>query len=266
MRNANRLAQCGGIKDLRNFSRSGTTGGVENRLNFKRNIIGSSGICKSRPFAGQKAIHFNYQAGFSLVELLLAMGISLVILIAIYSVFTITSKNSTTQNATASAQQSLRTSIGLMARDIRAAGLDPLDSDNFGFVEATRTKIRFTADSIDTVTDEFNGTVDAARLEQITYEFQDAQDQIMQTLYEGTGSPSQAPLIRNIDNVQFAYLDADNADLIDATLTPPQVPADDLINIRTVEIQITVAEPAGIEGSVSRALTRRVECRNMAFN
>ena len=194
------------------------------------------------------------------------MGISTFILIAIYSVFTITSKNFTTQNATASAQQSLRTAIGLMARDIRAAGLDPLDSDNFGFVEATRTKIRITADSIDGGTDEFNGTVDETNFEQITYEFQDDQDQIVQTLYEGTASENPAPLISNIDNVQFRYLDADNSDLIDSDLTPPQVPEDELINIRTVEIQITVEEPAGIDEPVSRTLTRRVECRNMAFN
>jgi hypothetical protein len=93
-----------------------------------------------------------------------------------------------------------------------------------------------------------------------------AQDQIVQTLYEGTASENPAPLISNIDNVQFRYLDADDADLIDSLLTPPRVPADDLINIRTVEIQITVAEPAGIDEPVSRTLTRRVECRNMAFN
>jgi Tfp pilus assembly protein PilW len=221
-------------------------------------------VCKSRVFLGQKAIHFNSKTGFSLVELLLAMGISLLILIAIYSVFTITSKNFTTQNATASAQQSLRTAIGLMARDIRAAGLDPVDSDNFGVEYAARNKIRVTADSIDSGTDEFNGTVDETNFERITYEFQGSQ--IVQTLYEGTASQNPAPLISNIDNVQFSYLDADNEDLIDASLTPPQVPADELIDIRTVEIQITVAEPAGIEGSVSRTLTRRVECRNMAFN
>ena len=194
------------------------------------------------------------------------MGISTFILIAIYSVFTITSKNFTTQNATASAQQSLRTAIGLMARDIRAAGLDPLDSDNFGFVEATRTKIRITADSIDGGTDEFNGTVDETNFEQITYEFQDDQDQIVQTLYEGTASENPAPLISNIDNVQFRYLDADNSDLIDSDLTPPQVPEDELIDIRTVEIQITVEAPAGINEPINRTLTRRVECRNMAFN
>ena len=182
------------------------------------------------------------------------------ILIAIYSVFTITSKNFTTQNATASAQQSLRTAIGLMARDIRAAGLDPIDSDNFGFEHATRTKIGITADSIDG-TGEFNGTVDDTNFERITYEFKD--NQIEQTLYGDTDSA--APLISNIDDVQFSYLAADNSDLIDSG-SPPQVPADELIDIRTVEIQITVAQPAGIDAPVSRTLTRRVECRNMAFN
>jgi type II secretory pathway pseudopilin PulG len=219
---------------------------------------------KKRQFVGQKAIHFYSKTGFSLVELILAMGISTVILIAIYSVFTITSKNFTTQNATASAQQSLRTAISLMARDIRAAGLDPLDSDNFGFEYAAGNKIRITADSIDSDTDEFNGTVDETNFERITYEFQG--NQIVQTLYEGTASENPAPLISNIDNVQFRYLDADNSDLIDSDLTPPQVPADELIDIRTVEIQITVEEPAGIDEPVSRTLTRRVECRNMAFN
>jgi type II secretory pathway pseudopilin PulG len=221
-------------------------------------------LSKNRQFVGQKAIHFYSKTGFSLVELILAMGISTVILIAIYSVFTITSKNFTTQNATASAQQSLRTAIGLMARDIRAAGLDPLDSDNFGFEYAAGNKIRITADSIDSDTGEFNGTVDETNFERITYEFQG--NQIVQTLYEGTASENPAPLISNIDNVQFRYLDADNSDLIDSDLTPPQVPADELIDIRTVEIEITVAEPAGINEPINRTLTRRVECRNMAFN
>lgn len=192
------------------------------------------------------------------------MGISTLILIAIYSVFTITSKNFTTQNATASAQQSLRVAIGLMARDIRAAGLDPIDTDSFGVEHATRTKIRITADSIDSGTGEFNGTVDETNFERITYEFQG--NQIVQTLYEGTASANPAPLISNINNVQFSYLAADNSDLIDNGLSPPQVPADELINIRTVEIQITIAEPAGINEPISRTLTRRVECRNMAFN
>jgi hypothetical protein len=106
--------------------------------------------------------------------------------------------------------------------------------------------------------------VDEANFEQITYAFQD--NQIMQTLYEGTASVNQAPLISNINHVEFTYFNADNMDLIDYGLVPPQVPADDLVDIRTVEIEITVEEPAGLDEPVSRTLTRRVECRNMAFN
>ena len=205
---------------------------------------------------------FYSKSGFSLVELVLAMGISTLILIGIYSVFSITGKNFTTQNATATAQQSLRAAIGLMARDIRATGLDPTDTDNFGFEYTASTKIQITADSIDSGTGEFNGTVDDTNFERITYEFQG--NQIVQTLYGDTATA--APLISNINNVQFTYLDANNSDLIDYGLSPAQVPTDELINIRTVEIQITVEQPAGIDEPVSRTLTRRVECRNMAFN
>ena len=188
----------------------------------------------------------------------------MVVLFGIYQVFSITSKNFTTQNVAANVQQSLRTAIGLMARDIRAAGLDPIDTDNFGFEYAASSKIRVTADSIDSGSGEFNGTVDDTNFERITYEFQG--NQIVQTLYEGTASQDLASLIGNIESVQFAYFDTDNNDLIDYGLVPPQVPNDELTDIRTVEIEITVQEPAGIDEPVSRTLTRRVECRNMAFN
>lgn len=188
----------------------------------------------------------------------------MVILLAIYQVFTITSKNFTTQNVAANAQQSLRTAIGLMARDIRGAGLDPADTDNFGIEHAAGTKIRITADSIDSGLGDFNGDVDEANFERITYEFQS--NQIVQILYEGTASQNPAQLIGNINNLQFAYFDTNNNDLIDYGLSPPQVPADNLDRISTVEISITVEEPAGNDEPITRTLTRRVECRNMAFN
>jgi hypothetical protein len=54
--------------------------------------------------------------------------------------------------------------------------------------------------------------------------------------------------------------------LIDTSLSPPRVPDDKLADIRTVEILVTHEEPAGRDGMVSRTLTRRVECRNLAFN
>jgi type II secretory pathway pseudopilin PulG len=197
--------------------------------------------------------------GFSLVELLMALATSMIVLAAIYSVFTITNKNMTTQNVTANVQQSLRTAIGLMARDIRLAGLDPVDTDNFGIEEASQTKIRFTQDSIDPGISDFNGVVDETNFEQITYDLDLEHHQILQTLYETGASPNSAVLISNIkDPSSFTYLDADGNDLGN--------PVVDLDRIRTVVISITVEEPAGRNEPVSRTLTRKVECRNRGFN
>jgi prepilin-type N-terminal cleavage/methylation domain-containing protein len=203
----------------------------------------------------------NNHRGFTLVEMVMVLAISTIVLAAMYSVFTIANKNFTTQNAAANVQQNLRSAIGLMARDIRHAGLDPSDSDNFGIAYASQSKIRFTKDS-----DAFNGIVDEANWEEITYDFQG--NQIMQTLYETvtTSTADTAALISNITNLSFAYFDVDNTALIDLGLSPPRVPDDKLTDIRTVEILVTHQEPAGRDKMVSRTLTRRVECRNLTFN
>jgi type IV pilus assembly protein PilW len=192
--------------------------------------------------------------------MVMVLAISTIVLAAMYSVFTIANKNFTTQNAAANVQQNLRSAIGLMARDIRVAGLDPTGSDNFGITYASQTKIRFTLDSIDSGSGDFNGIVDEANFEEITYGFQG--NQVMQTLYETVTSSTAdaAALISNIKEVKFKYYDSANNDLGDP------VPADQLENIRNVEILVTHEEPAGREGMVSRTLTRRVECRNLAFN
>lgn len=206
----------------------------------------------------------NYR-GFTLVEMVMVLAISTIVLAAMYSVFTIANKNFTTQNAAANVQQNLRSAIGLMARDIRLAGLDPSGSDNFGIAYAAQTKIRFTIDST-SGSSNFNGIVDEANWEEITYDFQG--NQVMQTLYETvtTSTADTAALISNITNLNFAYFDAENTNLIDLGLSPPRVPDDKLADIRTIEILVTHQEPAGRDGMVSRTLTRQVECRNLAFN
>lgn len=204
----------------------------------------------------------NNLRGFTLVEMVLALAISTIVLAAVYSVFTIANKNFTTQNAAAQVQQNLRSAIRLMARDIRHAGLDPSGSDNFGITHASASTIRFTMDS--EIGGVFNGIVDEANWEEITYDFQG--DQIIQTLYQTvtTSTADTAALISNITNLNFAYFNADNIDLIDPGLG--RVPDDELADIRTVEISVTHWEPAGRDKRVSRTLRRRVECRNLTFD
>jgi len=81
----------------------------------------------------------------------------------------------------------------LMLHDIRAAGLDPTASGNFGIELAEAEKLRFTSDSIDAGLNDFNGILDDTNSERITYVLQGTR--LNQILYETTDSETSASLI-----------------------------------------------------------------------
>ena len=195
--------------------------------------------------------------GFSLNELLVAMAIMSVVSSAIFGVFSISGRSYTTQSVTADVQQSVRSAMELMLQDIRAAGLDPTASGNFGIELAEAEKLRFSSDSIDTGLNDFNGILDDTNSERITYVRQSTR--LNQILYETTDSESSAPLISDVQNIKFTYFDADGNDL------GSPVSAAQLSDIRTINVSITVEEPAGRNGPVRRTLTNGVKCRNMGL-
>lgn len=185
--------------------------------------------------------------GFSLIEIMVAIAIMSILSIAMMKTYTGFTRVYTTQEVAAGVQQDLRASLNIMTQDIRMAGFDPTDSDNFGVEVATATNIRITSDT------DMDGAVDDSGFERITYNFDAGTNQLQQILYETTGSESTQPVVDNVTNVTFTYLDEDNN--ITATLA----------DIRTVTISMTIDEPAGRGGTVSRTLSTRVRCRNLGF-
>ena len=185
--------------------------------------------------------------GFSLIEIMVAIAIMSILSIAMMKTYTGFTRVYTTQEVAAGVQQDLRAALNIMTQDIRMAGFDPTDSDNFGVEVATATNIRITSDT------DMNGVVDVSNFERITYNFDAGNNQLEQILYETTGSESAQPVVDNVTNVAFTYLDEDNN--ITATLA----------DIRTVTISMTIDEPAGRGGTVSRTLSTRVQCRNLGF-
>ena len=192
--------------------------------------------------------------GFTLIELLVALAIMSIVSGAIYGVFSISSRSYTTQGVTADVQQSVRAAMEVMLQDIRTAGLDPTASGNFGIELAGAAKLRFTSDSIDAGLGDFNGVLDDTNSERITYVLQGIE--LNQILYETTASENSQPLISDMQNLTFTYFDADGNDL------GSPVPPLQLADIRTINVSITVEEPAGRDAPVSRTLTKRVKCRN----
>ena len=195
--------------------------------------------------------------GFTLIELLISLVIISIVSVAVYGVFSLSSRSYTTQAVSADVQQSIRAAAEIMLQDIRTAGLDPRSSGNFSIELAETTKFRFTSDSIDTGSGEFNGILEDINSERITYVLQGTE--LNQILYETTGSEISYPLISDVQNLTFTYFDSVGNDL------GSPVPSLQLGDIRTITVSITVQESAGRDEPVSRTLTKQVKCRNLGL-
>lgn len=86
------------------------------------------------------------QAGFTLVELLIAMFVSGLIMSAVMTVYTAQSKSYAKHDDIAGIQQNLRGALAVLSSEIRMAGCDPTEKKAAGILTATKTQLRFTRD------------------------------------------------------------------------------------------------------------------------
>lgn len=205
----------------------------------------------------------NDRAGFTLIEVLIALLIAGLAAGSIYGVFISSNRSYRTQENVTDAQQRVRVGMEMMVRDIRMAGLDPaggatdgIDGSGAGFKEATSTKIRFTADR------DINGAIDdqgssaTKNQERITYLLESGS--LKRILYEGhaTGESTQT-LFGNVSGLTFSYEDADGN-----SIAAP-VSAANLGSIRTVIIGLTCQGTDAMGNTFSRTLRAKVSCRNL---
>lgn len=201
--------------------------------------------------------------GFTLIEILVAMIIFGIALTAIYSVLTSVRKSSTMNEVNAKIMENLRTSIGLIEHDIRMAGLDRYNSANAGIQWQpdipNNKKLHFTADldmdGLIDVADDSDG-IQEADLERITYIYDPAGKKIEQCLSDGTTHCDV--VAENVENFEFTYFDENEAVIV-------PVDEESSRKIRAVEITMTISEPAGIAGPITRSLTKHVFCRNLTM-
>jgi Tfp pilus assembly protein PilW len=208
--------------------------------------------------------------GFTVVELLVALGMTAVVFGLIVSFFANMSRSTTTQNAAAAAQQSARAGVDFMAQELRLAGLDPLKSAGAGIEEISPagTKIRFTFDSCDLPVGHSgtcenpvpDGKVDG-KGERVTYAYDAGSRVLRRYLYEGTASEAWTALLEQVEPNPgnfplFKFLDKDGGEITDNNKCG---------DIRTVLITLTVQEPAGRLKAVKRTYSSRVRLRNIGL-
>jgi prepilin-type N-terminal cleavage/methylation domain-containing protein len=213
----------------------------------------------------RRLVNINTNA-FTIIEVLMAMVIVGVVIGAIYAVFVSSNRSYHTQDSVVEAQQRVRVGIDFMVRDIRMAGFaplgsatdaHPLDSDGAGIKEATSSKIRFTSDI------DVNGVIDNPKnQERVTYEYDSDNERLRRCIYEGFYEEgklkeSWQTLIEKVSALQFTYLRAGGDPLGDP------VAADDLADISTVVISMTVEGEGATGQTITRSLNTRVSCRNL---
>jgi len=221
------------------------------------------------------SLRFSNQ-GFTIIELLIALVVSLLAMAAIYSTFLTQFKSYQVQEETAEMQQNIRAAMFYMQREIRMSGSNPFDStpfSSFGFITANANSINFTEDinggALGTPPDGAI-TATAAASENITYNLD-----VNRNLVRTVGGVGQV-VAQNIDWLDFVYLDGTGA------------PTATLADIRSVEITIVARTDDPLlygttnnnvyrnqQGTASfvapndnfsrRRLTTLIHCRNLAL-
>lgn len=174
------------------------------------------------------AIRPEQESGFTLVELIVAMVITGIITLAIYSAHTIQQRVYLVQEQVTEMQQNIRAGLHMMKQELRMAGYDPSHTANAGVTVASVSQVGFTQDL-----DEDGGLLTVPG-ETVSYRLNGDGDGDgivdgggVSTLGRTTGAGVVfQPVAENIQAVEFRYLDSAGA--------VTAVPAD----IRSVQISI----------------------------
>jgi len=194
-----------------------------------------------------------HERGFTLVELLIAMTISLLVMSAIYSTFRSQTRAWVAGQEIANMQQNLRAGMYYLEHSIRMAGYDPQNSKGFGFVSNLPPPYEdrgATTDGDDIAfTIDFNGnkSIETNSNEQVAYRRNPLTNQL--EVLDITNGGTWTTVAQNISSLAFTYWDENGV----VTTNPA--------DIRIVQITLT-AQSSRASVTSTRSITSRVRCRN----
>jgi len=168
-------------------------------------------------------VKINNQSGFTLMELMVALGISIILLASMVMAFTGQSRSYNTQQEITVLQEDIRAGLSLMTSEIRMAGYDPEGKADAKILFADANMFHFSLD--------INGDGDTEdENEDISY-IRNANGTLERHTVIPPSPDDVQPIAENTENLAFEYL----VDLDPVTWT--QVPAD-LKKIRAVKISV----------------------------
>ena len=143
--------------------------------------------------------------GFTLIELMVAIGLSVVVGAFVFNVYSSQNESYVIQDRVVEMQQNLRSGIDIMAREIRMCGYDPTGLADAAILVADDDRIRITMDSNE------DGAIGAPE-EEIEYLLVAGGGDIPALHRNDINGVGSQPLAMNIVAVGFAYAVDGNAD------------------------------------------------------
>ena len=207
--------------------------------------------------------------GFTLVELMIAMGVGGVVLTGVYSAYVSQAKLHNTQELTADMQSNLRTALELLQMDLRLAGSDISTRADAGFLVAAPNCVSFTMDikggeedgrdndgdglvneGSNNLDDDGDGLTDEAdEAEWYDGDTSDKNEKIIWFLDGTTLKRNNLHVAQNVQQLNLVYFDQDGNRLNDDGLGSV---THNIEEIRSVQVTLI-----GSAGGVERPMTYR---------
>lgn len=225
------------------------------------------------------SLDFNKRnAGFTLVELLVAMTLGLVVLGGILQMFVRQHRTNAVQQQVTYAQQNVRAAMDLMVREIRGSGYNPTNADGFeGILAASATYVRIQSDlNADGDTDDSASSKRTAPdledpHEDVTYKFDKKKLVLRRGVRKDPTKGKQPPtMIRNVTDLRLGYELWDSTTGTVVMLDPPAEPLtqEQRSKVRAVIIRLAVRtekRDPDTRQFHNRQLATRVRIRNIGF-
>lgn len=181
-------------------------------------------------------------AGFTLVELMVAMAVTFIVSAAIYAVYLSQTRTQVTHEVYLQLQEGLRGAMMIMENEMRTAGTDPIGTAGAEIIIAEADEFRFTRDitgGLINGRESYDGNINDP-IEDVRYMIHPVDGFLGRELGGAEDDDELIPILENVDALNFVYLDRDG------------LPTADLNEIQQVQVTIVAASDQSDRGFLGR--------------